>query len=149
MKEGSFHIQSTGLPDLTEMRRFVESSGAEMGAGEDAIGEMVLAVNEAVTNVLVHGYRSKKGEVDVLIESSGPNLIVRLRDNAPLFDPTTVPSPDITLSLDQRAPGGLGVHMMRQFTDELIYRVTSDGKNELLLIKRGVLPVGAKSPQSE
>lgn len=149
MKEGSFHIQSTGLPDLTEMRRFVESSGAEMGASEDAIGEMVLAVNEAVTNVLIHGYRSKKGEVDVVVESSGPNLIVRLRDSAPLFDPTSVPTPDITLSLDQRAPGGLGVHMMRQFTDELIYRVTSEGKNELLLIKRGVLPTGAKSPQTE
>ncbi len=149
MREGSFHIQSTGLPDLTEMRRFVESSGAELGAGEEAIGEMVLAVNEAVTNVLIHGYRNKKGEVDVLVESSGPNLIVRLRDNAPLFDPTSVPTPDISLSLDQRAPGGLGVHMMRQFTDELIYRVTSGGQNELLLIKRNVLPVRTNTPQKE
>lgn len=149
MKEGSFHIQSTGLPDLTEMRRFVEASSAELGATEEAIGEMVLAVNEAVTNVLIHGYRSKKGEVDVVVESSGPNLIVRLRDNAPLFDPTSVPAPDVTLSLDQRAPGGLGVHMMRQFTDELIYRVTSGGQNELLLIKRDVLPISANTPNRE
>lgn len=146
MKTGSFHIQSTGLPDLSDMRRFVEQASTELGAGEDAIGEMVLAVNEAVTNVLVHGYRSKKGEVDIVVESSGPNLIIRLRDKAPLFDPTTVPTPDVTLSLDQRAPGGLGVHMMRQFTDELIYRVTSSGHNELLLIKRNVLPQPANGP---
>jgi anti-sigma regulatory factor (Ser/Thr protein kinase) len=63
-----------------------------------------------------------------------------LIDDAPLFDPTAVPPPDINLPLEERPLGGLGVHMMRQLTDELLYRVNSAGQNELIFVKRGVLP---------
>ena len=64
---------------------------------------------------------------------------MRLLDETPLFDPTAVPPPDINLPLEERPLGGLGVHMMRQLTDVLLYRVTEDGQNELIFVKRGVL----------
>ena len=49
-----------------------------------------------------------------------------------------VPVPDVALPLDRRSVGGMGVHMMRQLTDELSYRTHCDGWNELVLVKRGV-----------
>lgn len=143
MSDATFHFKSAELPDLDDMRRFVETSAYKLGASEDAVGEMVLAVNEAVTNILLHGYRSKPGHVEIAVEGDDDRLIVCLRDRAPLYDPTLVPSPDLRLSLDERPLGGLGVHMMRQFTDELRYRVTAAGTNELRLIKVGVLPGNA------
>jgi serine/threonine-protein kinase RsbW len=140
MNAATFHFKSAELPDLDAMRRFVEENAGKLGADEDAVGEMVLAVNEAVTNILLHGYRSRPGNVDILVESSGNDLIVALIDRAPPYDPTSAPPPDLSLTLDERPLGGLGVHMMRQFTDELRYRVTDDGGNELLLIKHDALP---------
>jgi serine/threonine-protein kinase RsbW len=140
MKAASFRFPAATLPDLEDMRRFVEQAAAELGASEDAVGELVLAVNEATTNILLHGYRGRAGHVDIVVERAGSDLLIRLHDAAPLFDPTLVPAPDVTLPLEMRAPGGLGVHMMRQFTDELRYRVTETGQNELILVKRDVLP---------
>ncbi|MEZ4515985.1 MAG: ATP-binding protein [Chloroflexota bacterium] len=52
---------------------------------------MVLAVNEAVTNILVHGYRGRPGNVEIGIERAGNDLIVILRDQAHAYDPTAVP----------------------------------------------------------
>ena len=66
-------------------------------------------------------------------------MTIRLSYGGPLFDPTTAPTPDLRLPLDQRPLGGLGVHMMRQLTDELAYSVSGDQRNELKFIRRNVL----------
>jgi anti-sigma regulatory factor (Ser/Thr protein kinase) len=62
-------------------------------------------------------------------------LVVQLCDQAPLFDPTKVPPPDLNQPLEQRRFGGLGVHLARHFTDSIEYCVTPDGCNELTLKK--------------
>lgn len=139
MNVATFHFKSAQLPDLDDMRRFVEESAFKLGADEDAVGEIVLAVNEAVTNILLHGYRSRPGNVEILVERDGDDLVVCLRDKAPQFDPTTVNPPNLSLTLDERPLGGLGVHMMRQFTDELRYQIAEGGGNELYLVKQSVL----------
>lgn len=151
MDSATFNFKSAELPDLGEMRRFVQTSAERLGATEDTIGEMVLAVNEAVTNILVHGYRNRPGSIEIGVEGDDGKLIVRLVDRAPQYDPTAVPTPNLSLTLDERPLGGLGVHMMRQFTDSLRYRVTPDGQNELLLIKNNALPIAdtAKKPHRD
>ncbi len=73
--------------------------------------------------------------MEVSLLRQGHTLRVEVCDNAPLFDPTRVAKPDITVPLDLRPFGGMGVHMMREFLDELHYRVTEDGRNQLTLIK--------------
>lgn len=121
---------------LAAVRRFVEEAAIALHGDADVVAELVLAVNEAVTNVLLHGYRGQPGLINIGVERRGHNLVVYLRDQAPPFDPTTVPPPDITLPLERRAIGGMGVHMMREFTDELQYRRTPAGENELIMVKR-------------
>src|SRR5690606_37818280 len=102
-------------------------------------GGIDLREYEALSNILLHGYNDRPGPVTVCVEADGDDILVQLIDDAPLFDPTSVPPPDINLPLEDRPLGGLGVHMMRQLTDELRYRTTVDGKNELTFFKRGVL----------
>lgn len=139
MKSLTLRYSTATVRDLNDIREFLESAILTLGGDDDLAGDMLLAVNEAVTNVLLHGYDEQPGAVSVSAEADGGDLRVRLIDDAPHFDPTTVPPPDINLALEDRPLGGLGVHMMRQLTDELLYRVTGEGKNELLFIKRGVL----------
>lgn len=141
MKSLAITYSSATVRDLNDIRDFLENAILTLGGDEEVAGDFVLAVNEAVTNVLLHGYGEQPGYVVVSVEADGGDLLVRLTDEARLFDPTAVPPPDIYLPLEERPLGGLGVHMMRQLTDELDYSVNNDGHNELIFLKRGVLRV--------
>ncbi len=140
MKSLTLSYTSATVRDLNDIREFLDYAVVTLGGDEDIAGDLVLAVNEAVTNTLLHGYgEATPGPVVVGVEADGGDLRVRLIDDAPRFDPTSVPPPDINRPLEERPLGGLGVHMMRQLTDELVYHLTDEGRNELLFIKRGVL----------
>jgi len=124
------------LENLAEIRRFVQEEAAALGAGEEEMCDLELAVDEAACNIICHGYERRGGMIQVEVERDGDRLVVRLRDEAPLFDPSRHPSPNVTLPLEDRPLGGLGIFLIRQAVDEMIYRVTAEGGNELTLTKR-------------
>ena len=139
MKSLALRLPAATVHDLYDIREFLEKAVMQLGGNEDLAGDLVLSVNEAVTNVLLHGYSDQPGLIELSVEANGSDLTIRLSDGGPLFDPTTAPTPDLRLPLDQRPLGGLGVHMMRQLTDELAYSLTGDQRNELKFIRRNVL----------
>jgi len=120
---------------LTTIRGFVEKSALTLGGDPAAISHVITAVTEAVTNIIRHGYRSRSGIIEIDVNRDRNTLLVHLRDQAPPFDPTTVPPPDLTVPLEKRPVGGMGVHLMRQLVDKMIYRLTPQGSNELILVK--------------
>ena len=63
------------------------------------------------------------------------NIIFTVTDSGIPFDPTQKGEVDITLPAEERAIGGLGIHLVRQLMDEVIYS-REDDKNVLTLIKR-------------
>jgi serine/threonine-protein kinase RsbW len=132
-----FRIRAAAeLENLAAMRRLVEDAAADGACDPEAVSDMVLAMNEAATNIILHGYQGQPGLIEVEVVCNQDALVVRLRDQAPVFDPTRAPSPDVTLSLEQRPLGGMGIYMMRQLTDELRHRTLPGGGNELVLVKR-------------
>jgi serine/threonine-protein kinase RsbW len=136
--ESSLRIAAE-LENLAEIRDFVQKTATTIGVAPDIIPDVLLAVDEAVTNVLVHGYQGQAGMIEIELRRRGDSLRVCLRDQATPFDPTTVPAPDLTLPLEQRPFGGMGVYLMRQLMDEMTYRITRQGGNELTLVKKGVV----------
>jgi serine/threonine-protein kinase RsbW len=129
--------------DLATVRQFIRQQAALMGADARVVPDIVQAVDESVTNTIVHGYRGKEGSVEVEVERSGRSLVVRLRDQAPPFDPTLLPAPDISASLYDRPPGGMGVFLARELMDAVTYRRTREG-NELTLAKECINPPGGE-----
>jgi serine/threonine-protein kinase RsbW len=127
------------LKELERMRRFVETQTAALNVDPSAVYDVLLAVNEMVTNIIVHGYRGESGSIEVDIRPDGGDLVARLRDRSPPFDPTLVPAPDTTMPLHLRPPGGMGVHLARRLMDSMAYQVAEHGGNELTLVKRGVV----------
>jgi serine/threonine-protein kinase RsbW len=127
---------SAELKNLAVIRRHVSEAAANLRAGESAIDDMIQAVDESATNIIVHGYDGQPGAIEIEVAREGDALLVRIRDHAPPFDPTTYPPPDLTVPLEQRRYGGLGIHLTRECTDAMIYRVTPDGANELTLLKK-------------
>jgi serine/threonine-protein kinase RsbW len=120
---------------LAEVRAFVRVA-ARGRLGSRVLEDLVCAVDEAVTNVIVHGYRGANGPVEIDVGGDAQTLEVRIADRAEPFDPTTAPEPDLDLPLERRPLGKMGVHLMRAFADELRYAPRRGGGNEITLIKR-------------
>ncbi len=127
---------AANLEDLPTVRSFVRARAVALGAPPELIYDLLLVTEEAVTNVLIHGYQRQPGTVEVYVTREGEEIVIRVSDQAPLFDPTCVPPPDLTVPLGDRPLGHLGIHLMRQHTDVMIHRVPPHGGNELILKKR-------------
>jgi serine/threonine-protein kinase RsbW len=127
------------VAQLTTIRAFVEQQARALDVDAAAIDDLVLAVNEVATNIVVHGYRSQPGAIEIELRRLGDAIEIRLHDQAPLFDPTRVPTPDLTLPLHKRPLGGMGLHVTRQIMDAMRYRVTPEGGNELTLVKQAIV----------
>jgi serine/threonine-protein kinase RsbW len=123
------------LKNLAMIRSFVQESAAALGVAPAIISDLLSAVDEAATNVIIHGYQGQQGTIEIEVKREAMDVVVHVRDNAPPFDPTTVPSPDLTRPLGERPPGGLGIYLIRQYMDEVIHRLTPQGGNELILKK--------------
>ncbi len=124
------------LKDLAVIRSFVQESAAALDVAPALVPDLLLAVDEAATNVIIHGYRGQPGTIEIEMKRDEVDVVIYVRDNAPPFDPTDVPAPDLTRPLEERPPGGLGIYLIRQYMDEVIYRLMPQGGNELVLKKR-------------
>ena len=127
---------AANLENLSTIREFVRQSASAFQIDADSVCDVLLAVDEAATNIIVHGYRGCQGTIEIDMEYLGDSLVVRLRDEANPFDPRCVPAADVELPLEQRAPGGLGIHLMRRLVDDVGHCLTAKGGNELTLVKK-------------
>jgi serine/threonine-protein kinase RsbW len=124
------------LKNLAVIRQFLEEAGRQLQSSDRALDDLTLAVDEMATNIILHGYGDQPGEIELEVTREAAALVVYLRDQAPVFDPTSLPDPDITLPLDQRPIGGLGVFLARKRVDSLKHRPQARGGNELIFTKQ-------------
>jgi len=127
------------LDNLQEVRSFIDRAGARLGVGESVLGDLRLAVDEAVTNVVLHGYGNAGGDVEVHMRADGDDVVIRILDRAARFDPDEVESPHLDMPLRDRPAGGMGIFLIRQMTDQAEFLPRAGGGNELCLVKRGVI----------
>ena len=121
--------------ELRRVRRFVAARARNLGIEEPAVSDLVLAVDEAVTNTIQHGYRDAAGRIEVRIDADDGGIVVHILDDAPTFDPTSVPAPDLNVPIEERAPGGMGLFLVRQLVDGILHHERPQGGNELILVK--------------
>jgi serine/threonine-protein kinase RsbW len=94
-----------------------------------------LAAEEVVTNVIVHGYKQQPDQtIDVEIQLCANSVTVVVEDSAPAFNPVEAAPPRLDQSLQERLPGGLGIHLMYKLMDQVTYD-RSNGKNRLTMTK--------------
>ncbi len=124
------------LDNLSTVRRFIEESCREFGARDGVISDLRLAVDEAVTNIIIHGYQKQGGNIHIEIERDEKALIVRLRDDAVVFDPASRFTAGPPTAQAFESPGKLGIPLIQRTVDHIDHRVTESGGNELTLKKR-------------
>lgn len=83
--------------------------------------EINLILDELVTNIINYGDRDNDASIDVTIKKTEDKLTIQVTDDGPPFDPTKCTAPDTTTKLAVRQCGGLGIHLVRKFSDSCSY----------------------------
>ena len=80
-------------------------------------------VDELVSNLLLHAHAQGGREllIEVELDRTGEALRLCLRDNGQPFNPLEAPPPDVVSGMEDRAIGGLGLHLVRQLANSLTY----------------------------
>ena len=124
------------LSELPRLAAEVARLGREHGLPEGVVSELTLALEEAVSNVIRHGYGDRPdGLISVTFRATGESIVATVEDAAVGFDPLTHPEPDLSVPVEARPAGGMGVYLIKRLMDEVDYRV-DDGRNVLTLTKR-------------
>lgn len=130
------------LEELAPLRHAVDAFARERGLGAQQGRELELVLEEIVTNLIRHGYDDDDvHEILVRLELEGDRLVIRVEDDGRSFDPATARTPETDAPIRDRPVGGLGLHLVRSFVDDLDHR-RSGGRNVLILRKRLVKAIG-------
>jgi anti-sigma regulatory factor (Ser/Thr protein kinase) len=113
-----------------------ESWLAEHQVSFEAMYLASLAIEEVVTNCIKYGYDDAKDHtVDVTFSVADGALTIEVVDDGNPFNPLEAPRPDLSLAMEDRPIGGLGLHLLRELADQVSYE-RRDGTNRLSLTKR-------------
>jgi len=122
--------------DVARLIEWIEARCAAEGLAEDLKFKLTLAVEEAVVNVITHAFEGlpPPHSITVRLEVTAGSVTAEITDNGRPFDPTSAPDPDLSLPIEERHPGGLGIYLMREMMDRVRYR-HAGGNNVLRLEK--------------
>jgi anti-sigma regulatory factor (Ser/Thr protein kinase) len=113
----------------------VEAFGRTSGLAEDDITDVSLLLDEFVSNVIKYGYDDAgEHEIQVVVTIDGRSLTIRIEDDGRAFNPLEAKAPDLTLPIEERPIGGLGILIAKTPADSIDYERT-DGRNILTLRK--------------
>jgi serine/threonine-protein kinase RsbW len=122
------------LEELSHVRHEVETFIGNT-ADEITTVRIVLSIDEAVANIITHGYRgSPDGIIEIHMKSSGNDFSFIITDNAPPFNPLAVDEPDIARYHSEGSSGGLGIDVYRRLMNAR-YERTENGGNRLILTR--------------
>jgi serine/threonine-protein kinase RsbW len=124
------------LSEIPLLIEWVEARCAASGVGGQIAMKLAVALEEAVANAINHGLPGAPPPhfLAVRLGIDADSVAAEVIDNGRPFDPTGLPDPDLTSSLEERKLGGLGIHLMRELMDGLEYR-RSGSTNILRLYK--------------
>ena len=124
------------VEELAILSEAMARIGVEHGLAPKPLFQLQVALDEMVSNVVKYGWpEGGSHEVWVRITVGTGQVEIEIADDGTAFDPLAAPAPQGPLPGRRPKPGGLGIHMVRQFMDKLEY-TRIDGRNHLKMTKQ-------------
>ncbi len=129
--------RSAELESLSILREFIEKACKQHKRIDDHICyDLKLAVDEACTNIITHGYAGMNpGSIILSLEMAPNKVVVTITDFGHPFEPSEASAPDVEAGLEDLPMGGFGLFFIYQTMDEINYETTEDS-NHLTFIKQ-------------
>lgn len=122
--------------EVARAQESLEQFAAKHELPKRVLHEVQLALEEHLTNIVRYAFAdTRQHHIHVRIMLRSGELRIEVEDDGQPFNPLKHPTPDLSLPLDQRPIGGLGIHMIRKSLDALEYRREYD-RNILVMLKR-------------
>ncbi|MGE5350951.1 MAG: ATP-binding protein [Acidobacteriota bacterium] len=135
MSKETYHLEINSDPNkLPLVEEFLEeiSSGAKMDRTH--LNNLLLAVNEAISNAMLHGNKaSADKKVKLKVELEETSLTVYIKDEGKGFNPEEVPDPTSPENIFRDS--GRGLYIMKSCMDEVKYNFTPEGTELVLSMK--------------
>ena len=129
-------ILHNDVQQIELLAEYIDSIAEAAGIDPSLAMSLNLALEEAVTNVIMYAYtEGTDGTVDIITEANDGLLTFIIKDSGKAFDPTQKEDADVTLSAEERQIGGLGIFLVKQIMDTVNYQ-RIDGQNILTLTKK-------------
>ena len=125
------------LDSLPVFREFIRTvCDLHPGVGDELCYDLQLAVDEACTNVITHGYEGMvPGSIILRLRPFRHKIVVTITDFGHPFEPQDRDMPDVKAGLKGRPMGGFGLFFIYRTMDEIDYEATEHG-NHLTFVKR-------------
>ncbi len=129
----SFHI-ATDSTALGILQQHLAAAQSAWRLPRKTVAEINLALEELIVNIVNHGKLDHTHVIDITLSKVARELTIRVIDDGPPFDLTVSPAPDVTLPLERRSCGGLGIHLIRNLCQCCNYERSAD--RNILTLKR-------------
>lgn len=123
------------LSSLKQIVTFVDNFRNENSISEGAVFKLNLMIEEIFTNMIKYASQSRQ-DVTIALARKGNSVVISLTDFAvEPFDVTASAKVDINLPLEERTPGGLGLHLVKTLADNVSYEY-KDGNSKVTITLR-------------
>jgi anti-sigma regulatory factor (Ser/Thr protein kinase) len=130
----SFELRNN-LSELATLCEKMESVGQALGLSRRCLFEINLALDELFTNIISYGFQDQSEHfIRVHVSADRDVLTVVLEDDGVAFNPIERIPPELPCTLDECRVGGLGIHLVKNLMDEVVYERRA-GTNVLTLKK--------------
>jgi serine/threonine-protein kinase RsbW len=122
--------------NLSAIRDFVSEKALNAGIPTATVENIMLAVDEACTNIIKHAYKSSpEGEIILNINYNEKKFTITIIDYGKSFEPDRVPLPNLQKYYREHKVGGLGMYLMKSLMDDVKYTSVPGEYNQVLLSK--------------
>lgn len=129
-------VINAALENLGMVNSFVESLLAEKDCSPKVMMQLELVVEEIFSNIANYAYGDEVGQVTIegCLEDNAAKIRLKFVDKGTPYNPLEKPDPDVTLGLEDRPIGGLGIYLVKNNVDDIFYQ-HEDEQNILTIIK--------------
>lgn len=123
----------SGVPDKASIKtitEFIENTLKEWEVPMKVANKVQLAVDEIYSNIV---YYSQAKNAGITVTGNEKKLSLLFEDDGIPYDPTTAQEPDVTLAVEERDIGGLGIFMVKKLASDIQYE-NAKGKNKLTVV---------------
>lgn len=123
------------IEETTGVTELVEQTLLEAGFEQKEVYDILIALDEILSNIVYYAYPDgSTGVIDIDIQFYGKTIEIRFIDSGVPFDPLAKADPDLSIPVEDREIGGLGIFIVKKLMDEVSY-VRENEKNILMISK--------------
>ncbi|MDR2589430.1 MAG: ATP-binding protein [Oscillospiraceae bacterium] len=123
------------VENLNDVLDFIDEKMEEIGIGAKSQYSIRVSVEELFVNIAHYAYPNGEGDVTITISTKPGEFIVEIKDSGIPYNPLEKADPDISLSIDKRKIGGLGIYMVKNMMDSVNYTY-QNGQNIMTIMKK-------------